>query len=118
MKITNHFRMNMNFPTHGPVVCANLRRSVGFVPKAQRVYLFDPQLIDQETVRILGRTQLGSLEELTVGWDDLEHVRVEPVPYVIAGKMFQASVEENERFAAAIRSGRVREVNDWSVDLS
>ena len=118
MKITNHFRMNMNFPTHGPVVCANLRRAVGFVPKAQRVYLYDPHLIDQDTVRILGRTQLGSLEELTVGWEDLEHIRVEPVPFVIAGKMFQASVEDNERFAAAIRSGRVREVNDWSVDLS
>jgi hypothetical protein len=118
MKIHQHYRLNMAFPTHGPVVCANLTRPIGFVPKSQRVYLYDPHLIDQETVRIMGRTQLGVLEEFTVAWSDLEHVRVESVPVAIAGKVQQASKEDNERWAKVIREQRVKEINDWSVDLS
>jgi len=117
MKVHQHFRLNMAFPTHGPMVIANLTQPVEFIPKSSRVYLLDQNILDTPDTRILARTNLGVLTEVRVPWSILENVRVEIVPQFIGAKCFQASQEDNERFAKLIRETHVREADDWSVSV-
>jgi hypothetical protein len=115
MKTYQHYRLNLS--THGPCVVANLTEGREFIPRSSRVYLLDQHLLDEETTRVIGRTNLGRVKEIHVPWTKLENVRVEIVPYQFAKLCFQASQADNELFAARIIEAKVNVVGDWSVDI-
>lgn len=117
MRIDRHFRLDMRFPSHGPVVCANLIQPVEFIPRAQRVYLLDPADLSGDTTRILGRTHHGRMDEHRVPWVILENVRVESVPWIIAKLCSQSEKPTVEKWADDIRKQKVMDLQDWSVSI-